>query len=303
MDNALIAILALLANLVLGGPRALYAASGMSRIGRIPGKLLRDREADYHQDGRQVLLVSYVICAALLLGVILNLVLRNNLNFLEVVLVACLLPVRPLIDRLLEMKQALAAHDVVQARKALEGTVWKHHVLLDAHGVARAGVELMAVQFSEKLVTPLLWYLLFGLPGLMICKAIVLMRETLPATYAVDANVGKMLLRAPSAFSWIGARLASVLWIAAALLLPGPNIRQLLSKFGNPITRLPALPYAVFSVATVLGLSLAGPTSAYYNAGWLGDGNARPEAAEIGRALWLLALVLLFLFLLLALFL
>ena len=303
MDNALIAVFALLVNAALGGPRSLYEASGLIRIGRIPAKLLRDREAGYVSTERAPLLIAYAICLAIVAGVAASALCKDNLKFLEVVLVAALLPVRSVFDRLLQIKTSLAADDLASARRALEGTVWKHHVLLDAHGVARAGIELMAVTFADKILLPLVWYVVVGLPGLFVCKTITLMREQLPAVFNVEANVNKMLLFIPAVLAWVVSRLASMVWIVATVFISSVDIGTLLGKFAGRITALSALPYLIFSVATVMGLSLAGPTSAYVAHEWLGDGSPKPTPADVGKALTLFGLSLLFLFLLLSLFL
>lgn len=301
MDNALIVIFALLINALFGGPRALYEATGLIRIGRIPAKLLRDQERRYHQPGKQILLIAYVLLAALLLGVVLHYLFTSNLKFFEVVLVACMLPVRQTVERVWAMKRALERGNILAAKQALDGTVWKHHILLDEHGVARAAIELMAVNMSERILQPIVWYMLIGMPGLLLCKAILLMEDVLPASFAFRRNVNQLLLNIPSVSGWVCSRIASVLWMSASLFIPGMSINKTMSSFASGVTSMKTLPYTLFTLAALLRLSLGGPTSAYVNIEWVGGGTPKPGTADIARALYLFGLVLLLLFIFLGL--
>jgi adenosylcobinamide-phosphate synthase len=71
---------------------------------------------------------------------------------------------------------------------------------LDANGVARAAIESLAENFSDGVVAPVFWYLLFGLPGLFAYK----MANTL------DSMIGH---RTPQyrSFGWAAARLDDIL--------------------------------------------------------------------------------------------
>lgn len=298
MDHALIIIFALLANLLFGGPRALYEATGIARVGRIPAKLLRDQERQYNQQGRHILLIAYGLMAALAAGIVLHYVFRNNLKFLEVILVASMLPARQTLERALIIKRFLEQGNILAAKQSLDGTVWKHHILLDEHGVARASIELMAVNFSEKILQPIIWYMLLGMPGLLVCKTVAMMREVLPAGFNAERNLNQILLQVPAISSWISSRLASVLWMIASMFLSGAEFQKNLSAFATEVTKIPTLSYTLFTLATILKLSLGGPTSAYVNTQWLGSGTPKPTAAHVTQALILFALVHVFLFIL-----
>jgi len=301
MDHALIVIFALALNLVFGGPRALFEATGVARIARIPAKLLRDQERNFNQPGRHILLIAYTLIIALVAGIVLHYLFISNLKFLEVMLVASLLPVRQTLERTWTIKRSLEQGNALTAKQALDGTVWKHHILLDEYGVARAAIELMAVNASEKILQPILWYMLIGVPGLLVCKVITLMQDALPAPFAAERTINQILLNIPALSGWVCARLASVLWIAASFIIPGADNQKTIASFAGGVTKIPTLPYLLFTLATVLNVSLGGPTSAYVNTQWIGSGTAKPSATDVTRALYMFALIHVLLFVLLGL--
>ncbi len=301
MDNALIAIFALLLNAALGGPRSFYEATNLVRIGRIPAKLLRDRESRFNQPGRQILLIAYALFAAFAIGVLLHYTLKGDLKFVEIAILALLLPVRPTFERAFRIYAALRAGNVLAAKQTLEGTVWKHHILLDEHGVARAAIELIAVNFCEKILNPLLWYLLFGLPGFLVCRTISLLKESLPSSFSAATHIDQLLLKFPALMLWIASRLASLLWVLSSVIFPNSNLDRTIEKFKAEAARAPSSSYILFTAATVLGLSLGGSTSAYVNTSWFGVGNPKAGWTDVKRALSIYGAVIILVFIFLGL--
>ena len=59
-----------------------------------------------------------------------------------------------------------------QGREAVSHVAGRDPASLDAHGVARAGIESLAENFSDSVVAPAFWFLLLGLPGLCAFKAV-----------------------------------------------------------------------------------------------------------------------------------
>jgi adenosylcobinamide-phosphate synthase len=302
MDHALIALLALLLNLALGGPRALYEASGAARLARIPAKLLRDREPFFTKENQPILLVGYALAMACAAGLFFHFILRGNIQFLEIIIVACLLPVRPSLERLWFIRKALASGDVQAARKQLEGTVWKHHVLLDEHGVARAAAELVAVTFCERVLHPLIWYLLLGLPGLFVCRSVTLMKEALPSSFNAEGYIHQLTFGMFKLTSWVSSRLCAIIWLMASLFVPPSDVVRAGNQLAATATSAPALAYAIEAVAAVLGAALGGPTSAYASQQWLGSGSAKLAPAQLYRLLIMSGFALVVMLLLLGLF-
>lgn len=302
MDHALIALLALLLNLALGGPRALYEASGIVRLSRIPAKLLRDREPFFTKENQPILLVGYTLAMACATGLFFHFILRGNIQFVEIIIVACLLPIRPALERVWFIRTALMAGDVTGARKQLEGTVWKHHVLLDEHGVARAGAELAAAVFHERLLHPLIWYLALGLPGLLVCRSVTLMKEALPSSFNAEGYIHQLTFGVFKLTSWVSSRLMAIIWLIASLFVPPSDALKTSNQLASSATTAAPLAYAIEAVAVVLGAALGGPTSAYVNQIWLGSGSAKLAPAQLYRLLIMSGFALVVMLLLLGLF-
>lgn len=303
MDRAIIIVSALLLNALLAGPRPLYIALGLAEWGRWPAKAVRDLERRLNRDHRSeseretrgMLLVAAFAAGALLLGWFFSWLFQHSL--LEILLVMLALPVRPAWDVASAIRKRLKAGDVMGAKQALEGTSWRHYAVLDEYGVARAGIETLAVSFSEKILAPALWYLLFGLPGLFLSKAVYLLRETLPP----DLAISKATQAAHVLLHYIPSRLAAILWLAASLFLPSSQPREAASHISAKFLAAPPLAFSLLAAASVLKLSLGGPVSIYTKE-WQGTGSPRPAAADLRRALLLFALLHLLLFILAGLF-
>lgn len=286
MDQAILVLCALLLNAAFGGPRHVYAKLGLHRLGQLPGRAIRQLERKLNRDHRPAadrelrgwLLVMAAIIACLVAGGISAWLLRHNLRFIELLIVSAMLPVRPIWDRASTIRACLAAGDIPQARHALIGTPWRHHALLDEFGLARAAIETTVVDFSEKLVCPILGYVLFGLPGLFICKLITLMRDVL--SHAPEFSKGARFTHA--VLHTLPSRLAAVMWLATPFFLPSGSINATAKRAATAFLAEAPRPLCVVVAAAVARVSLGGPTSPYL-AQWAENGSPKAMPADIRR--------------------
>lgn len=288
MERALLALCALVLNAALAGPRHFYTGLKFAGLARLPAKALRDLERRLNREHRSPsqraargwLIGVVLLAASLLAGWILEGLLHRNLAFAELALLAFLLPVRPLWDCAAEIRKSLQSEQLTTAREALEGTVFRHHALLDEHGMARAAIELLAVGAAEKIISPLFWYLLLGLPGLFAAKTLSLFQETA----AVSQEFGRAAHRLAAAIHYIPSRLMALLWLAAGLFLPTSPVREAAISIGNRLADDSPHRLALRVAAATLKISLGGPSSPYA-AEWLGTGTAKAMPSDIRRAL------------------
>ncbi len=163
---------------------------------------------------------------------------------------------------------------------------------LDGYGVARLAVEAAAVGFAERVVTPVFWFILLGLPGAFAAVAAHAMANHGPG----ESRFSLAARRLDDVLEFLPVRLAAFLLALAALLLPR----------GHPIAAIEAMTgegakhatlnrgWPIAAVAGALDLTLAGPRrtaeGGTVKCPWIGSGRARAEAADVRRALWLLAL-------------
>lgn len=310
MERAILVLGALLLNAVFAGPRRVVAQLGLGRITRVPVVLIRDLERKLNRDHRSLaerevrgmVLVVAALVLSLLAGRIAAVVTRD-LPFLELLVVALALPVRPTWDLASDIRNKLRRGDLPGARQALEGTPWRYHAVMDEYAVARAAIETLSVHFSEKILAPALWYVMFGLPGLFASKCVTMMQETLMQPLAGEAGFNKAARVADYGMHYLPSRLAALFWMVAMMFLPAKKMRDISKPIAEGLFTAAPQVLSVLSAALVLKLSLGGPTSIYAPAGWVGIGTARPTHIDIRRAQYLFALLHLFLFILFGLFL
>lgn len=301
MDRALLVLCALLLNAAIAGPREWYVKLGISRLAALPGRLARHAERKLNREHRSAedrrlrgwAVVAAALFTAGLLGAPAAFLFANDLRFIELVLVALLLPVRPIWDRASAIRRGLAATDIPKARGALVGTPWKHHALLDEHGLARAAIETTAVDFSEKLVAPVLAYLWLGLPGLFIVKALSVLQSAL----AQAPEFGEAAAVTHRWLHFIPARLAAAFLLFSALFLTSANIAAAAKQVGAFLLTDTPRALMVRTQAAVLNLALGGPKSPYLGV-WAESGAMKTLPSDISRALvaYLFACIGLFIF-------
>ncbi len=305
MDRAVLVLSALLINAAFAGPRAWYAPLKLDRVARIPASLIgkaerkldREHRSLREREARGVIFVGVVFLVCVVAGLLLHWVFSHNLQLLEMLVMAALLPVRPSWDRAKQVHTHLKKNELMAARQALDNTPWRHSALLDPFGMARAGIELLAVQFNAKILGPALWYCVCGLPGLFFARALYLMVETLNRPDDGQQGFGKLARQIYYVMDYVPSRFSAMLWVGASYFLssgePGLAMRSIMAegKF-TPDSQS----YVLMAVAHVLKLSLGGPMSAYGDKRWWGSGSVKAMPADVARALYLFALLHLFLF-------
>lgn len=305
MDRAVLILSALLLNVAFGGPRWVYAPLGLDRVANLPARLIgkaqrkldREHRSLREREARGSIFVAVVFLLCVVAGAFLGWVFSFNLQLVEMVLLAGLLPVRSSWDRARMVQKALAHNDLLAARHALENTPWRHSALLDASGMARAAIELVAVQFSTKILSSCLWFCLCGLPGLFFIRALYLIVETVNQPVNGAQGFGKLARQVHYALDYLPSRLNACLWVAAAYFITTANPREATRQIMVEAKFTPDSQSFILMVAAhVLKLSLGGPMSAYGDKRWWGHGTPRAQEADISRALYLFALLNLFLF-------
>jgi adenosylcobinamide-phosphate synthase len=212
----------------------------------------------------------------------------------EIVLAATLLAQRSLFDHVRRVRDAFRDGGLPAARKAVSMIVGRDPDALDEAGVCRAAIETTAENFSDGVTAPAFWYLIAGLPGIVIFKAV----------NTADSMIGHRTPR-HEAFGWAAARLddglnivparLSGLILVVAAMLTGADARGAWRAMWRDAGRhrSPNAGWSEAAMGGALGLALAGPRQ--YASGlvedvWMNAGcspDARP--GDIARALRLFA--------------
>jgi adenosylcobinamide-phosphate synthase len=114
-----------------------------------------------------------------------------------------------------EVQRALALGDLPAARTALGSLCSRDASQLDASAVAAGAVESVAENTADSVVAPLLFFVVFGLPGAIFYRAV----NTLDARIGYHGRfefLGKASARLDDVLNWVPARLAAGLLLVAA---------------------------------------------------------------------------------------
>ncbi len=119
-----------------------------------------------------------------------------------------------------EVRMALECDDLPAAREALRNLVSRERASLSAELVAAAAVESLAENLSDSVVSPLLAYALFGLPGAAAYRLV----NTADAMIGYRGRyeyLGKATARCDDALNLISSRLTAALVVLLAPLYSG----------------------------------------------------------------------------------
>ncbi len=117
---------------------------------------------------------------------------------------------RSLFDHVRAVVRPLAQADLAAARRAVGAIVGRDVAGLDEAGVAAAALESLAESFNDGVVAPVFWFVVGGLPGLFIYKAV----------NTADSLIGHREPRWRD-FGWASARMDDLLNLAPARIAGG----------------------------------------------------------------------------------
>jgi adenosylcobinamide-phosphate synthase len=283
----MILILAMLLDAAFGEPAWLWTRLQHPAV--LMGRLIGALERRFNRGrGRKAKGLAMTVCLALgagLTGWVIHLLPDHGV--VEIVFAAILLAQRSLSDHVLAVARGLR-QSLAAGKAAVAMIVGRDTAPMREADVARAAIESAAENLSDGVIAPAFWYLVAGLPGLMIYK----MANT------ADSVVGHMTPRYRD-FGWASARWDDGLNLIparlTALLLalthgwvdPRPVLRD------APKHRSPNAGWPESVLAPVLNVALAGPRSydgVMTDYPWVWpEGRRDPGPAEIEaavRALW-----------------
>jgi adenosylcobinamide-phosphate synthase len=197
---------------------------------------------------------------------------------------------RSLYQHVAKVRTAFASGGLTEARQAVAMIVGRDPEQLDEAGVSRAAIESCAENFSDGVVAPVFWLALFGLPGILVYKAINTADSMIGHRNARYEQYGWAAARLDDLVNLAPARLAGALLSLAAPLARGSIgaawrvMRRDATKHRSPNAGWPES-----AMAGALGLALAGPRiyggktvdDPFLNA----EGRQAATPDDIGRAL------------------
>lgn len=287
MDRATQLLAILLLEAAIGYPRWLY------RIVRHPvvwmGSLIGALDARLNVGNARrrrlagCALVIILVLTAAGVGVAFEWASHTNTFALIVLMLVgtTMLAQRSLHTHVVDVLRALESGDIETARRSVAMIVGRDTVALDAQGVSAAAIESLSESFCDGIVAPVFWFLVAGLPGLIVCKAI----------NTADSMIGHKDERY-GAFGWAAARADDVLNFVPArvsgLLICAVGCGGLSTMFRDAHRHAsPNGGWPEAAMAGVLARQLGGPVSydgeSAFRA-YLGNG-PRPDVESLRAAL------------------
>lgn len=253
--SAALLVPALLLDAAFGEPKLIWNRFPHPAV--LMGRLVAaaDRHYNEGEDRRQkgVFVMILLGLGALALGWLIHLIPDHGV--IEVVVAAILLAQRSLVQHVQAVGDALRL-SLGDGQRMVAMIVGRDTNVLDRSGVARSAIESAAENLSDGVIAPAFWFLIGGLPGLMLYKI----------TNTADSMIGHRTPRHEQ-FGWAAARFDDLLNLIpsrlTALLValsqgwlnPAPILRD------APLHRSPNAGWPEAAVACALGIALAGPRS------------------------------------------
>jgi adenosylcobinamide-phosphate synthase len=254
--SAALLIPALLLDAALGEPKGLWNRWPHPAVlmGRAVDWADQTLNRGANRKARGIVAMAGLSAAALLLGWLIHLI--PDFGVLEVVVAAILLAQRSLVDHVQAVGDALRL-SLNDGRRMVARIVGRDTAAMDEPAVARAAIESAAENLSDGVIAPAFWFLVGGLPGLMLYKI----------TNTADSMIGHRTPRHEQ-FGWAAARFDDLLNLIPARLTAllialthgrldaaSPVLRD------APLHRSPNAGWPEAAMAVVLDVPLSGPRS------------------------------------------
>lgn len=252
MNTALVLALAMLLDAALGEPRWLWARLPHPAVlmGRLIGWCDRQFNVGTLQKANGIGVVSSLVLIAGIMGL--------ALSFLgplvEIIIAAILLAQKSLVEHVRAVADGLRL-SVTQGRRSVAMIVSRDTTDMPPDGVARSAIESAAENLSDGVIAPAFWFLIAGLPGLLIYKIV----------NTADSMIGYRTPR-HTKFGWAAARLDDLLNLIPARLtalliaLPGNVLSQTRAIAADAaLHRSPNAGWPEAAMARSINVALAGP--------------------------------------------
>lgn len=281
--SAALLVPAMLLDAALGEPKALWNRFPHPAVlmGRAVGKLDHALNKGRMRRARGILAMALLAGGGWLLGLLISAL--PDAGLIEVLVVAVLLAQRSLVDHVRAVGDGLR-QSLPEGRRMVARIVGRDTATMDAPAVARAAIESAAENLSDGVIAPLFWYLVAGLPGLLLYKI----------TNTADSMIGHRTPR-HEAFGWAAARFDDLLNLIPARLTAfllalahwRPDATRIILR-DAPLHRSPNAGWPEAAMAVVLGIALSGPRSYHgemRDFPWVhSEGRRDPGPAEIEAA-------------------
>ena len=245
---------ALLLDALMGEPRWLWSRVPHPAV--LIGNIIAKASSGFNHSPNQkikgvILVIGLVLCSGGL-----GLVLSQLGALAEIILAAILLAQKSLVQHVQDVAQSLRM-SLTAGRRSVAMIVGRDTAHMDATQVARSAIESAAENFSDGIVAPVFWFVIAGLPGLIIYKAINTADSMIGYKTATYIDFGWAAARLDDLVNWIPARLSAAgIWLATGCKITWSTLAH-----DAKLHRSPNAGWPEAAMAHALGISLSGPRS------------------------------------------
>lgn len=140
---------------------------------------------------------------------------------IEVFIVFVLLAQKSLADHVEMVAWGFKEEGLDGGRKAVGMIVGRDPNTLDKSGVSRAAIESLAENFSDGVVAPAFWYMIFGLPGIIVYKMINTADSMIAYRNEKYLWFGRVAAQVDDLANWLPARISALLIAIGSGMLKG----------------------------------------------------------------------------------
>lgn len=254
MDYYIFINVALTLDSLMGEPTWLW--SRLPHPARIMGLLIDIADQKMNQGTKKRLAG---VAAVLLLGAVFATIglLITALPFgwvFEIIMAAILIGHRSLVQHVSAVASALDI-GLPEGRHAVSMIVGRDTQNLDASAVSRGAIESAAENFSDGVVAPVFWFLLFGLPGILVYKLVNTADSMIGYRNECYLQFGWAAARIDDVMNFIPARISAVLLALSGFSLSAFRLAYTEAKYH----RSPNAGWPEAAMAALLGVALSGP--------------------------------------------
>lgn len=197
-----------------------------------------------------------------------------------------------LLHHVWRIEAAVRSGEIDRARAAVAALVGRDTDRMDGAACRRAAVESLSENLTDGFVSPVAWYALLGLPGIVLFKIVSTMDSMVGYKTPPYLRFGWCGARLDDVMNYVPARLTWLIVVTIAFILPGFSGRKAWTVgLGQHAVLLgPNSGWSEAAIAGALGRRIVGPIwlrGVQVTDLWVGDPADRPlaEAADVRRAM------------------
>ncbi len=256
MTGLQILLVAIIIDYVFGDPPEVWRRYPHPAV--LMGQVIQFLDERLNSGGLRFAKGIFVVGLLVLVGGALGWIIRKIPDFgiLELIVASVLLAHNSLIKHVQNVSQGLG-ESLESGRQQVSYIVGRSTAHMDASDVSRAAVESAAENFSDGVVAPIFWFLVLGLPGLIIYKLVNTADSMIGHHTEKYAQFGKAAARLDDVMNFVPARLTGGLF---CLIYRSKEAFDIMISDAD-LHRSINAGWPEAAMAAVLGVALSGPRS------------------------------------------